>query len=125
MGDSAAPSLWIGGGSVPVLVVERGQPVTVLLSNEQVTGVDSLRRFSSHGGNQYLTTLLLLQPGDSIDLPFHGYSTRPRYNRTVAGPPVTELDHADPAIHRSPFRLDLGERFNAWLAPHLPRERRR
>ncbi|HEU4557839.1 MAG TPA: hypothetical protein VFS20_08310 [Longimicrobium sp.] len=121
--DSVAHSLWIGGGSVPVLVVERGQPVTVLLRDEQVTGVDSVRRFTSNGGNQYLTTLLLLQPGDSIDLPFHGYSTRPY--RPVGLPPVTELREAAPAIHRSPFRLNMEERFNAWLAPHLPRERRR
>jgi hypothetical protein len=120
---SSAPSLLGGpGAGVPVLVVERGQPVTVLLRDEQVTGTDSVRHFSSHSGNQYLTTLLLLQPGDSIDLPFHSYSTRPRH--TAAGiAPAEPMLTADPAIHRLPFHLDTEQRFNAWLAPHLPRDR--
>jgi hypothetical protein len=122
-GDSSAPSLF-GGPGVPVLVVERGQPVTVLLRDEYVTGTDQVRHFSSNSGNQYLTTLLLLQPGDSIDLPFHSYSTRPRY--TAAGvAPAKPLLTADPAIHRLPFHLDTGERFNAWLIDHLPRDRGR
>jgi hypothetical protein len=30
------------------------------------------------------------------------------------------LEVAAPVITRFPFHLDTEERFNAWLAPHLP-----
>jgi hypothetical protein len=65
-------------GSVPVIVVPRGQPVTVLLANESVTSVDSLHRFSSHTGSQYLTTHLLLQPGDRVSFEYSRATTRGR-----------------------------------------------
>jgi hypothetical protein len=103
-------------GSVPVIVVPRGQPVTVLLANEQVTGVDSIRRFSSHSGNQYLTTHLLLQPGDRISLEYSRVSIRGR-------DPRPDSAHVAPSIARYPFDPKLGDRFNAWVARYLPRER--
>lgn len=65
-------------GSIPVVIVPRGQPVTVLLANETVEGTDRVQGFSSHTGNQYLTTVLLLQPGDRIALEYrhHTFSAR-------------------------------------------------
>lgn len=123
---SSAPSLFGGpGAGVPVLVVARGQPVTVLLRDEYVTGTDQVRHFSSNSGNQYLTTLMLLQPGDSIDLPFHSYSTRPHFTPAAGRPPIRPPGNVAPAIFRLPFHLDTEERFNAWLIDHLPRDRRR
>ena len=109
-GAPAAPGA--GGGSVPVIVVARGQPVTVLLSVESVTGVDERRGFSSHSGNQYLTTPLMLQPGDRISLEF--------LTRTVRGRDDTERLAVEPVITRLPFALDRRDRFNAWIADHLP-----
>lgn len=103
-------------GSVPVLVVPRGQPVTTLLPAEEVTGMDETRGFSSHSGNEYPTTLLLLQPGDRISLEFS--------RSTVRGhdAPRTEDDvrAVVPIITRLPFRLDTDDRFNTWIAPWLP-----
>jgi hypothetical protein len=112
----AAPSSPSPYGSVPVIVVPRGQPVTVLLANEQVTGVDSIRNFSSHTGNQYLTTHLLLQPGDRISLEYSHVTIRGR-------DPRADTTHVAPSITRHPFDPNLGERFNAWVARYLPRER--
>jgi hypothetical protein len=112
-------------GSIPVIIVPRGQPVTVLLANETVEGRDEKNGFGSHTGNQYLTTPLLLQPGDPITLEYAtrglpggpDYRLPPPSNPQPAGsviePPV-------PVITRYPFRLELDQRFNAWIADHLP-----
>ncbi len=112
-------------GSVPVIIVPRGQPVTVLLANETVVGRDEKHGFSSHSGNQYLTTALLLQPGDHITLQ---YGSRPlpgpRYGRppgasTISNDTAPATDPV-PVIAGFPFHLGAEERFNAWIAEHLP-----
>lgn len=103
-------------GSVPVLVVPRGQPVTTLLASEEVTGMDETHGFSSHSGNGYPTTLLLLQPGDRISLEFSQFTIRGRdYPRTDEG-----AREVVPVITRLPFHVDNDDRFNAWIAPYLP-----
>lgn len=108
--------------SIPVIIVPRGQPVTVLLEKEYVVGRDETHGFSSHSGNEYLTTPLLLQPGDRITLE---YGTRalpgPDYPRPAALQSST-VPAADPVpvIAGFPFQLDVERRFNAWIADHLP-----
>lgn len=115
-------SLWdtpSAAGSIPIVIVPRGQPVTVLLADETVVGTDQLRGFSSHSGNQYLTTVLLLQPGDRIALEYrrHEVTARQEFAATAAARPGED---AAPVITRFPFHLDAEQRFNAWIAPHLP-----
>ncbi|HYH78604.1 MAG TPA: hypothetical protein VEX86_02380 [Longimicrobium sp.] len=105
------------GRSVPVIVVPRGQPVTVLLASEQVTSVHETGNFASHTGSQYLTTPLLLQPGDRISLEFSQLTVRGR------DPTPAEREAATPVITRLPFHLDTTVRFNAWIADYLPRRR--
>ncbi|HEX2078877.1 MAG TPA: hypothetical protein VHG08_14240 [Longimicrobium sp.] len=110
-------------GSIPVIIVPRGQPVTVLLANETVVGRDEKHGFSSHSGNQYLTTVLLLQPGDRITVT---YGSRPLreagYGRLAASARMeaVPLGAPVPVIARLPFHLGRDERFNAWIADHLP-----
>lgn len=123
--DGAAPAM-SAYGSVPVVIVPRGQPVTVLLAREQVVGRDEVQGFSSHTGNEYLTTAQVLQPGDRITLDF-GRQALPgpghaRLTRASAEARVTPPLRAPiPVIARFPFHLDPGERFNAWIVDHLPR----
>jgi len=118
----ARPGLGTSAGSagagVPVIVVPRGQPVTVLLENEQVHSTNEVSGFSSHTGSQYLTTPLLLQPGDRVTLEFSRFTVRGRDHHPGAPgePQVT------PRIARLPFHLDTSQRFNAWVAPYLPRQ---
>lgn len=100
-------------GSVPIVIVPRGQPVTVLLANETVEGTDRLRGFSSHTGNQYLIAVLLLQPGDRISLEY-------QHDTFSARQEPRRMEDATPVITRFPFHLNTNERFNAWIAPHLP-----
>lgn len=111
------------GGSIPIVIVPRGQPVTVLLASETVVGTDAVRGFSSHGGNQYLTTLMLLQPGDRISIDYRRLTFSARQERE-AGFQAARMEDAAPVITRFPFYLP-DERFNAWIAPHLPAEQAR
>ena len=68
---------------------------------------------------------LLVQPGDRITLQ---YASRPlrepesgRLTRTsTAAPEAGPLGAPVPVIAGLPFHLDTGERFNAWIADHLP-----
>jgi hypothetical protein len=115
-------SLWdtrSSAGSIPIVIVPRGQPVTVLLENETVVGTDELQSFSSHGGNQYLTTVMLLQPGDRITLPFRS-RTFTAHEEFAGHSRSGRTQDAAPVITRFPFHLDAGARFNAWILPHLP-----
>lgn len=115
--EPGALTLALGGREVPVVVVERGAPVTVLLRNEQVRSYHATDGFASHTGNQYLTDVHLLQPGDQLSLPF--------LQRTVRGRDFTPEERE--AFHRAlpdvvvhPFRVAAAERFNGFLAAHLP-----
>lgn len=107
-------------GSIPVVIVPRGQPVTVLLADETVEGTDQLRGFSSHSGNQYLTTALILQPGDRITLQYAHHEISRDQELAANSAARRRTEAAPPVITRLPFHLDVTERFNAWLAPHLP-----
>jgi hypothetical protein len=105
-------------GGTPVIVVPRGQPVTVLLEREQVTGIDSINNFRSNSGNQYLTSHLLLQPGDRISFEFGRLVQNGR-------DPGGHVPRPAPVIARAPFALDVGRGFDAWVIDHLPPPARR
>lgn len=115
------PSTALGarGDGVPILIVERGQPMTTLLGREDVTGTDSIHHFSSHSGNEYATTLHVLQPGDTLTLEYYSVSTRPPYMARQAPPSLEEMGKITPVITRHPFYLDPESRFNAWIIPWI------
>jgi hypothetical protein len=116
-GAPGALELSVGGVAVPVVVVARGTPVTVLLEHERIRQYHQDAGFASHTGSQYSTDVLLLQPGDQITLPF--------FSRTIRGSDFSEAEkeafrRAAPEITVRPFRVDRERRFNAFIAEHLP-----
>ncbi len=110
-------------GSVPVVILAPGKPVTVLSSGENVHGYTE--RFSSRSGENYRTTPLILQPGERITLKYSGLSRRPSAgvgeNRKALETIVKE--HV-PVITLLPFRVDPAQDFNEWLVEFLPPSRR-
>ncbi|HLM68796.1 MAG TPA: hypothetical protein VK358_14750, partial [Longimicrobium sp.] len=116
---SSTPS---AAGSVPVVIVPRGEPVTVLLRREQVTASHATQGFSSHWGNEYATTVLILQPGDRITLQYTPPATGDALAAfsapadAGAGP----LESAPPTIARFPLQVDPAAQFNAFIIDHLP-----
>lgn len=116
-GAPGALELSVGGVAVPVVVVARGTPVTVLLAGEQIRRYHELAGFESHTGSGYSTDVLLLQPGDRMDV---GFATR-----SIRGTDFTDQEkeafrRTSPRITVRPFRVDRERRFNAFIAEHLP-----
>lgn len=118
-GAPGALELSVGGVTVPVVIVERGVPVTVLLDQEQTRAFHRDGPFASHTGDWYPTDVLLLQPGDRIDVQI--------LSRSIHGSGFTEEEREafrrTPEIAVGPFRMDRARRFNAFLADHLPATR--
>lgn len=104
-------------GGVPVIVVERGTPVTWLAAQESVS--EYTGRFSSHAGNSYLTSPVILQPGERLTLRYGGLTRRGRSGE--AEREGVEQNHPPPVITRLPFRVNPDEGFNEWLVGHLPK----
>jgi hypothetical protein len=116
-GAPGALELSVGGVAVPVVVVARGTPVTVLLEHERIRQYHQDAGFASHLGSSYSTDVLLLQPGDRMDVEF--------LSRTVRGRDFTAEEREAfrrslPEITARPFHVDRERRFNAFIAEHLP-----
>jgi len=104
-------------GGVPVIVVERGAPVTWLAAREEVS--DYVGRFSAHAGNSYLTTPVVMQPGERLTLRYGGFTRRGFRAETDREGSIEER-HLPPSITRLPFRVDPDDSFNEWIVNHLP-----
>lgn len=121
--EAVAPGaleLAVQGITVPVVVVERGTPVTVLLEHERIRQYNQDAPFASHLGSTYPTNVLLLQPGDRMDVEF--------LTRTIHGDDFTDAEEeafrrTPPEITVRPFRVDREWGFNAFVAEHLAVER--
>jgi hypothetical protein len=116
-GAPGALELSVGGVPVPVVVVARGTPVTVLLEHEQIRQYHQDAGFASHTGSSYSTDVLLLQPGDRMDVTF---LTRTVRGRDFTGEEKEAFHRSPPGITVRPFRVDRERRFNAFIAEHLP-----
>jgi len=116
-GAPGALELSVGGTTVPVVVVARGTPVTVLLEHERIREYHQQAGFASHTGSQYSTDVLLLQPGDRMDVEFLSRTVR---GRDFTGPEKEAFRRSMPEITVRPFRVDRERRFNAFIAEHLP-----
>lgn len=116
-GAPGALELSVGSIAVPVVVVERGTPVTVLLEREQVREYHQQAGFASHTGSQYSTDVLLLQPGDRMDVEFLARTVR---GRGFTAEEKEAFRRTPPEIAVRSFRVDTQRRFNAFIAEHLP-----
>jgi hypothetical protein len=117
--EDSLPLGLMSGGGVPVIIVERGTPVTMLASGEYVRSYSE--RFSSGTGNGYLTTPLIMQPGDRITLQYHGFSVRGlRAGGEGKVNPEEAVRRAAPVINRLPFYVDPEAAFNQLIVDDLP-----
>ena len=109
------------GGSIPVLILDPGTSITALALNENITSYSDDKRFSAHSGHQFITRLLILQPGDIFTLDYASQTHR----WEIGEPPPSDMDNPTPSfsIKRLPFSVDRDISFNAWLADHLPPEK--
>jgi hypothetical protein len=111
-------------GSVPVVVVEPRAPITVLSSGDNVHGYTE-RFSSSGGGNSYLTTPIILQPGERLTLKYLSYSRR---GLSADGENEQALEASikdyPVVITLLPFYVDPARDYNEWLIEFLPPQRK-
>jgi hypothetical protein len=117
-----APSASFSAG-VPIIIVARDQPVTLLASSQAVRGYtrgyDGREYEFSSSGESFMTDLMILQPGDRISLTYHSaVRSRQIERRELAG--AGEAEPVTPLIGKLPFALRMENDFTEWLADYLP-----
>ncbi|HEV7744928.1 MAG TPA: hypothetical protein VGO56_08020 [Pyrinomonadaceae bacterium] len=128
----AAELSGIGAGiGVPIIVVSRGTPVTLLASQHEVRGYtmgfNGKEYVSSVSGDAYMADLMILQPGDRISLKYftairsRDYERRERAANDSPGSDDLFDKVPSPIIYKNPFALNTEYNFTEWLADHLPR----
>jgi hypothetical protein len=109
---------------VPIIIVSRETPVTLLASHHEVRGYsrgyDDREYCSSVSGDGLMTDLIILQPGDRISLKYFTTIRSRSYERSER-PDTTESDKVPPPrVSKLPFKLDVESNFTGWLADYLP-----
>jgi hypothetical protein len=113
-------------GSIPIIVVERGMPVTLIAGREEVRGFtmgyNGQEYESSTSGNSYMTSLIVLQPGDRISLLYLSVRRDPQFERNGYARPggVDPAEATAPVINVHPFALETRYDFGGWLVDYLP-----
>jgi hypothetical protein len=108
--------------SSPVIILEPGTPITYLAGKEDTIDYSDNRRFSSHGGGTFPTNLLVLQPGDVIELPFLTTLEDERPVKASTGTKKEEEDlagHYKPEVHKLQFQLNRDWSYNAFIADYF------
>jgi hypothetical protein len=121
-----ASALAVSGG-VPIIVVARDAPVTMIAGHEEVRGYrmgyDGREYVSSTSGNSYMTNLMILQPGDRISLRYFSAVRRQEFfgERSSGSEQSDRVDDVKPLIRKHPFSLNADYDFNEWLIGYLPK----
>jgi hypothetical protein len=105
--------------ALPIIIVDPGTPITALVYAENTVNYGDKKRFSAYAGNNFLTKLLILQPGDVFSVEYASWTNRWDFgDEKKAEQPDPKL-----AIHKLPFTVDKDWSYNEWLIDYLPAER--
>jgi hypothetical protein len=107
--------------NVPITIVERGVPVTLLASHQEVRGYsrgfDGSEYVSSTSGDGFMSEVMILQPGDRISLKYSTSVRSASYERSER----VEEAPKPPAIFKLPFVVKADYDFSDWLLDYLPK----
>ena len=111
-------------GSLPIIVVARDTPVTLIAGREETRGFAmgfNGEYLSSTSGNNYMTSLIILQPGDRISVRYLSVRRGPQYELGLSGRYAPDpAEGLKPVISVHPFLLETKYDFGAWLVDYLP-----
>jgi hypothetical protein len=115
-----------GLDGVPIIVLPREAPATLIAGREEVRGYrkgyDGREYVASTSGNSYMTNVMILQPGDRIDVSYFSIVRRSdfvggRFSESGSDP----NENLKPIISVRPFVPDTRYDFTEWIVDYLPR----
>jgi len=115
------PTKISAGNSTPIIIVNPGTSITALIPKEETICYADKRAFSSHSGNNFLTNLLILQPGDVFSVEYFHETRRPDYMYKAEVIKRNDIKVV-PVINKQPFLLSADWNFNEWIVDYLPKE---
>jgi hypothetical protein len=105
--------------TTPVIIINRGTPLTLPVTKEKATYYIKGRTYSSVYSNSFESNLLILLPGEDFAIPFAFYSEDPKWNdKDIIN--KARNPNPIPVIHKQPFLLKTDEGFNDWVSNYLP-----
>lgn len=119
-GSSTGVAPLASGSGKPVIILAPGTPITYLAWKEDTIGYSDNKRFSSHSGGTFNTHLLLLQPGDVIELPYFTTKDDDPLERPAAVKGASPGEMPEPRIQKALFFLHPDWSYNAFIARHFP-----
>jgi hypothetical protein len=116
-------------GGVPIIIVSRETPVTLLASRHEVRGYskgyDGREWVSSVSGDAFMTDLIILQPGDRISLKYYSTIRSREFERQERAGDAKADESLEkippPVIGKRPFAPQSEYDFTEWLVDYLPR----
>ncbi len=105
----------------PIIIINRGTPLTLLVPKEKATYYIKGRSYSSDYNNSFESNLLILQPGEVFAIPFlfshedPWWKDKDKLTKATARNP-----NPIPAISKQPFVIKKDEGFNNRVNDYLP-----
>jgi hypothetical protein len=115
-----------GSDGVPIIVLPRDAPATLIAGREEVRGYrkgfDGKEYLASTSGGSYMTSVMILQPGDRINVNYFSIVRRGNFvggRFDEIGPDPKE--NLKPVISVRPFAPDTRYDFTEWIVDYLQR----
>lgn len=113
---------WNALDALPIIILKPGTPITALVYSENTINYSDEKRFSGHAGNNFLTKLLILQPGDVFSVEYSSYVEREELGKKNI---FTEKDidrkNRKLVMYKLPFVVNKDWSYNEWLIDYLPK----
>lgn len=108
--------------ALPVIIVKPGTPITALTYFENTINYSDNKRFSGHSGHNFLTKLLIIQPGDIFSVQYSSYVERKDFKGNLVFPAKKpDKESRKLVMYKLPFAVNKDWSYNEWLTDYLPK----
>lgn len=109
--------------AIPIIILKPETPITALVYFENTINYSDNKRFSGHAGNNFLTKLLIIQPGDVFSVEYSRYVNREELGKKMPLPEkLTDDKNRKLVMYKLPFAVNKDWSYNEWLIKYLPKE---